>query len=239
MSKRLTRKEIKHDIRHDEVQEALVTTWDRILQNQRLVVGVLVGLFVLAAAASGLAAFMDSQKRAASEALADAIKIAGAPIVEDGAKPDDPLQPTFASEADRAARAKTALGEVGSGVAEDVAELYLAGMAARDGDTAEARRIWEGFLKSHKDHLLAASVRLNLIQLDRAEGKAQEVADKLRAELASSTRTLPEDVVLFELAQTLEELGQDEEARDQYQRILDDFPESPYATEARRKTVDS
>ena len=85
--------------------------------------------------------------------------------------------------------------------------------------------------------VLVLSVRLNLIHLDRQNGRTQEVADQLQRELASASKTLPEDVILFELAQTLEALDQQDEALDLYQRILDEHPKSPYTADARRVTT--
>jgi hypothetical protein len=47
---------------------------------------------------------------------------------------------------------------------------------------------------------------------------------------------LPQDVAVYELAVTLEALGREEEASQQYQRLVDEFAQSPYAMAARQKT---
>ena len=46
---------------------------------------------------------------------------------------------------------------------------------------------------------------------------------------------LPQDVLLNQIALTLEALGRDDEALDIYQRILDDFPQSVYSQRARER----
>ncbi|MCP3957796.1 MAG: tetratricopeptide repeat protein [bacterium] len=241
MSDRLTRKEIKHQIRDDEVRGALFRVFDYIQENPGVVVGVVVGFLVLVLALTGTFAYLDSRAEAASEELASALKIAGAPVKEEGATPDDPDEPSFATEDDRRASAKKAFeevrGGVGSSVAGEVAELYLADVAASEGDTETARRIWSSFLDDHEDHALALSVRLNLIHLDRQNGRAQEVADELQRQLDSAEKPLPEDVLLYELARTLEALDQRDEALDLYQRILDDHPKSPFTAQARQITT--
>ncbi len=237
MSQRLTRKEIKHDIRDDEVRGFLVRVFDFLQERPSIVVGAVVGFLVLVLGVTALLAYLDSRREGASEELASALKIAGAPILEEGAAPDDPDEPSFATEDAKRARAREAFEEVRSGVAGEVADLYLADIAAGEGDTETARKIWESFLADHADHVLALSVRLNLIHLDRQNGRAQEVADELQRELDSAARTLPEDVVLFELAQTLVELGREDEAVELYQRILDEHPKSPYTEQARRMTT--
>ena len=178
--------------------------------------------------------------RRPTSALAEAIEIYGAPLADEVAvgAGDDELSFTDASERrSRATEALDKVGGVGAGVAADVADLLRADIALQDGDTETARAIWEKFLKSHSDHVLALSVRLNLIHLDRASGEEAAVATNLEAELDKPNKTLPEDVILFELAQTREALGEEQEALTLYQRILDEHPQSPYTGPARRVTT--
>ena len=238
MSKRLTRKQIKEDIRHDEVQTALSTTYEQFRSHQSLVIGIVAAVLVAVLGFLVFRGYLSHREEAAASELAQAIKIYEAPIQEEGAQPDDPRTPSFASEKDREARAREALESVG-GEAGDVAGLYLAELAIREGDKAKARKHWEDYLREHHDDILAVTVRLNLLRLDREEGKVEEVARELEAELEKPDQALPEDVILFELAKTLDALNRAEEAKDYYQRILDDHPQSPYSAKAREKTPSS
>jgi tetratricopeptide (TPR) repeat protein len=241
MSKRLTAKEIKHDIREDEVRTFLTRIFETIQERPGLILAIVGGVVGLALLGSGAYAYLNSQREEANAKLAEAIEIYGAPVVEEGATPDDPEEPSFASAEARRARAREAFEEVRSGLgaseAGEVANVYLAEIALEEGDAAKAREIWESFLEKNEGHVLALSVRLNLIHLDRAEGRAEEVAERLRQELETVEKSMPEDVLLFELAQTLDQLDQDEEARITYQRILDEHPQSPYAARARQMTT--
>lgn len=242
-TKRLSPKEIKQDIREDEFRTFMSRTLEWVAERPQVVLGIIGGILALVAIVSGARAFMQQRSDDAQIHLAKVIDIASGPVVEEGADPDAKTSPTFASEEDRQARLEEALGEVGSGLgtgaAAEVADLYRADIAAASGDMDAARGIWESFLKSHDDHLLAATVRLNLIRLDRANGAAEAVAEQLERELVDpDNRTLPEDVVLYELAKTHEVLGQQTEAQDLYQRIVDEHPESPYASRARQLTAE-
>lgn len=240
-SRRLSPKEIKHDIREDEVHTFLVRTLDHLQDNPKQVMGVAGGLLALVLIIAGVTSYLDHQKTTANEKLADALAIYQAPIDEESPKPDDPREPSFASEDDRQARAKAAFETVrdgfGSDIAGEVAGLYLADIAASGGDTETARATWERFLDHHDDHILAVSVRLNLIRYDRTHGQAEAVAQTLETELLDPAKKLPEDVILFELGQTREALGQDEEALEAYQRIIDEHPQSPYVARARQLTT--
>ena len=235
MSKRLTRKEIKEQVRHDDLQDAVVSTYDIVRENRGVIITAAVALVVIAVGVAAYLAHVESRNTESSQQLAAAIKIVEAPIQEEGARPDDPEAPSFASAETRRAAARQALEEVGGGPAGEVAQLYLADIALAEGDSESARKIWQSFLEDNEDHLLTVAVRRNLIELDRQEGKAQEVADRLLQELDAPRKTLPEDLLLYELAQTLEALERDDEAREYYQRILDDHPTSPFSSPASQK----
>jgi len=236
MSKRLTRKQIKEDIRHDEFQTAVTSTVDGITSHRKLAIWGAVAVVAAAVAVSVAVAWKRSSDEASSLALAKAIKVYEAPIAETDAKPDDPDDPSFASAEARRAKAREAFAEVSGGTAADVASLFLAEMALAEGDTESARTTWEAFLDEHSGHALALAVRRNLIRLDRDQGKGEEVVEGLRAELESEEKSLPEDLLLYELAETLDGLDRGEEAETYYQRILDDYPSSPFASQARQKT---
>lgn len=175
----------------------------------------------------------------ANVALAQAIKVYQAPVDPAAPKPDDPQNPTFADEAARRARAKglfeKLFDDYGSTSAGDVGAVYLGQIAVADGQPDRARELWSGFVEDHGDHLLASETRVNLFRLDRHSGKAEEVAKTLTAMLDQTDAPLPQDVILGELAATQEQLGKKQEAVQSYQRIVDEFPQSPYARAAQQK----
>lgn len=236
-SDRLTRKEIKEDIRNDEVRHFLGDLLMRIEERPTFYLGLLGIVLALIAGASGIYAMMGSKDAESNAELGKAIKIYGAPIAPEAAKPDDASAPSFPNEAARKAKAKEALEQVGGGDAREIAGLYEANIALSEGDKAKARKIWEDFLGDHKGDALAMTVRLNLIQLDRDEGKGQQVLEQLQKELDGTDKSLPADVLLYELARTREVLGQTAEAKVLYQRILDEYPTSAYTGDARRVTT--
>jgi tetratricopeptide (TPR) repeat protein len=171
-----------------------------------------------------------------------------APVEDDDAQPEDPATeeddedggPSFASEAERRAAARAALEAVqesyGSTASGRLASVYLGQIAAAEGDTATARELWTEYLETNGgDHALAVSLQLNLYSLDRAEGRGEQLAAELRGAVATETSTLPKDALLFELASTLEQLGDEEGAQETFQRIVDEYPDSGYAIRARQQ----
>jgi TolA-binding protein len=235
MSQRLSRKNIKRD----EFASAVGRGVDYAESHSRQLL-VSVGGVLLAVLVGLLAYFYIAHRsEVANQALAAAVKVYGAPIVPAGAKPNDREEPSFPNEVARQARARQLLervrGDYRWSDAADVASLYLAEIDAATGKPAAARQLWSDFVKKHGDHVLAAQARIDVMELDRGQGKGQQVAQQLRQMLDRSDAPLPQDVILFQLATTLEQLNRDQEAAQTYQRLLDEFPQSAYHQTAQQK----
>ena len=240
MSDRLTRKEIKRD----ELAEALETSVHWVEEHRNLLIGAAVAAVVVAAAGFGAWSWWQGRAAAANQALAEALEVYRAPVGDVAAAADDD-ELSFPDDTARRARAKelfTAVhDEYGGREPAAVADVYLAQIAVEEGDTERARELWQGFLDRNEDHMLASQVRVNLIHLDRQEGHGDEVVAELESELAATPeeRTLPADLVLWELGQTYEELGRQDEADSTFRRLAEEYPTSPYASEARRKAPET
>ena len=235
MRSHLSRKEMKRD----EVREALGRIILRIRDNVRAIAiggGVVLGIALLILFA---ALWKRAQAGRSQDELSRALKVYNAEILEVDADPDNDKTPSFASEALRLEAAKEGfealLDDYGSSAAAQVATVYLGEIAAEEGDAATARSLWGQFLDENAGHALAATVELSLVSLDREEGRLEEVAARLESQLDAVDRSLPEDVVLFELGQILEKLGRDQDAQDKFQRLVDDHPRSPYTARAQQR----
>ena len=82
---------------------------------------------------------------------------------------------------------------------------------------------------------MGIGVQLNLYSLDRAEGRGEELVASLRGAVAAESSSLPKDALLFELAATLAQLGDEDGARETFQRVVNEFPDSGYAIRARQQ----
>ncbi len=102
---------------------------------------------------------------------------------------------------------------------------HLGELEAQDGRFKEARALWQRLAEGGPDDL-AADAEMSLILLDREEGRLEELAERLESLVEGGESSLPEDVLLFELAQTLEGLGRHEEAG-RIKRFEEVVPEGP------------
>ncbi|MDH3524459.1 MAG: tetratricopeptide repeat protein [Acidobacteriota bacterium] len=217
MNHRLTRQEIKRD----EVMEGLSRAVEFLRRHGRaLGIGLLAVVVVIAGLAIWRVVSAGREERA-NLALAEALSGVTAADGELGA-----AREALEGVAER-------YGSTGPGA---VAAAYLGTIAAREADYETARSYWERLLDRRADDALAAGVERNLISLDRAEGRNDALAERLRAALAAGTSALGEDALLFELGRTLEDLGQVEGANEIYGRLLEEHPTSLFAAAARERT---
>jgi tetratricopeptide (TPR) repeat protein len=237
MSQRLTRKEIKRD----EVAEWIGRVTGYLGGHRRAIVLLAVAVVVAAAAAVGAFLWHAGRVEGANELLARAMKVYAAPIEATAPKPDDPDEPSFASEDARRQRARELFTELADSYSlvdvADVAAVYLGRIALTEGETDRARELWSGFVDERPDHVLAGEVRVNLLALRRQGGEAEEVASELQAMLEAppDDRPLPGDVVLYELGQTYEQLGRTGDAQSTFARLVEEYPQSAYTSTAREK----
>ena len=82
---------------------------------------------------------------------------------------------------------------------------------------------------------VAAAAEIDVARLLAAQGKTTEAIDRLKRAIEDSKSAAPKDALLFVLAETYEKAGASADARATYQRLVNDYPNSPYRTDARQK----
>lgn len=239
MSQRLTRKDIKKDIQHDSFRDTIEQALDYAGSHVKTLLLIAVGIVAAVLIGVGIYSWQQGRESRASEALYEATTAYQAFIDEDDPKPDDPRAPRYASEEARRQRAKELFTEVhdrfGGTESGKVALMYLGKIALEEGDVETARQHWAEFVEESDDHVLTIETSLNLLALDRQQGRAEEVAQRLEEMLDTPDAKLPGDALLFELAATYEELGREQEALDTYRRLVEEFSASSYVQEAQQR----
>src|SRR5687768_17464429 len=128
-TERLSRKEIKHEIRDDAFRHAVGESYGYVLGHRRNLLLGAGAVVLLIVAVVGWRTWVTRREAAASEKVGQAIKVYDAPIVATGATPDDPVTPSFADEKTRQTRAKQHFEELaddysGTGGGA-IAQVYL------------------------------------------------------------------------------------------------------------------
>ena len=68
-----------------------------------------------------------------------------------------------------------------------------------------------------------------------SQGKKNEAIDRLKRAIESPSSAAPKDALLFALGEIYEESGSTSDARATFQKLITDYPGSPYRNDARQK----
>lgn len=125
--------------------------------------------------------------------------------------------------------------EYGRTAQADVARLYQASIQLGRGETDTARATLVKLVNGHKDDAIGRLAALDLVRLRTASGQGAEVAAELEKMVVGRSSQLPRDVALFELGEVFIAEQKPDQAREYFQKLVDEFPESPYVSEARKR----
>lgn len=234
MADRINRKDLKHDAFVEGAGETLVS----VREHARTAILIAVAAIVLIVAAIGFVTWRRSVAEKAQTQLAEAISTFERPVSTE-ADPQTPAERTFASEEERLQKTepmfRAVIDQYGSTDAADVARLYLGQILVRQGKASEALPLFQEFVSDHGDHFLAGSAQMSVYQIRMAEGQRAEVVSEMEQQLSSDEPRLPKDALLALLAEAYEAAGDGAKARDAWQRLANEFPDSSYAVDAQRK----
>lgn len=120
----------------------------------------------------------------------------------------------------------------------DMARVYLARIHFDRGEVDAARDLLVGLAARHRDDAIGRLATLDLIHIRIASGQAAEVAAELEAMVVGSDPRLPRDVALYELGQLYLAEQNPGQAREYFEKLVEEFPESPYNTVARQRLME-
>ena len=226
----------RRELKHDKFVDEIGVLSSRAKENQRLLITIGIAAVVIALAAYGVYFYRSNREHKAQDVLAAAMKTMDSPLVTAGQPNPDAK---YKTEAERNAAAEKQFNEVkanyGGTSAAEVADLYLARLAASRNDTATARKLLTDFIRDHPENLLVGAARYSLYQMRIESGEAVQVANEVNAEFAKKDPVLPQDSLLILLAHAYDVQGNEAKSRDAYKRIVTEFPDSPFALEAQRR----
>jgi TolA-binding protein len=234
----------RHKLKENELARSVAAARDvlktRANDIQRLVVAVVVIIVIVA----GYTLWRQSRSSKAQAALASGLALFEAPVVPLAAPaPGSPLpvqQPgTFQTEQAKyeAALPKLmAAADAYPGTDAGIAARYYAASAlASLGRFAEAEQRYQEVVDKAGSRIYGKTARLGLADAQAAQGKYDSAITIYRELSTDSNSQIPLDGVLMALGRTYARAGRGEEAARAFSRIVDEFPQSVYAADARRE----
>jgi tetratricopeptide (TPR) repeat protein len=125
----------------------------------------------------------------------------------------------------------------GSGAAGAGALVYRGIALANLGKPDEAEAALRQALESQAGGLFGPMARLRLARLHEAQGKAAEALPLFQAIAEDKAGVIPPEEGLLGMARCNEALGKKDEADQIYKRLVSEFPDSEYASEARDRVA--
>ena len=86
---------------------------------------------------------------------------------------------------------------------------------------------------------VAAAGEIGAARLLASQGKVPEAIDRLRRAIDSKRTTAPKDALLFALGEICEQSGNPAEGKAAFERLVSEYPDSPYRQDARSRVSGS
>ncbi len=227
----MTQKISRRDLKRNELADTVGKTVDYVAGHRRGVaeaVAIAVGVGVLI---GGFFVYRAWLERSAGKSLSEALSILDTPLVSEQAGAGK----TFPSAAERRAAAEKFLQQAashGSTPSGRAAQVILAADGAdKPGQTVD---VFEKAARQSRSES-AAAAEIDAAKMLAAGGKTTEAVERLKRAIESPSSPAPKDALLFALAGIYEQSGAAADARATYQRLITDYPNSPYRADARQK----
>jgi len=228
----------RKDYKRDELVSTLETLTLSAERHARSLIIAAGAVVVLIAAVAGGIWYSRSRAADAAAGLAAVHKAVEAPVIAQGA-PAGML--TFASPSARAqevlTRAEALLTEHPSSRQAHWA-AYWKGVAQKDlGRFDEALATLDPLATLGDEPFLSALARMQRAQVSEVKGDLAAAAESYASLAASAPARFPVEIALMNQARLLEAQGKPDEAKAIYRRVTQEYPESPYASDAARRSA--
>ena len=238
----------RHKLKENEFERTVAQAREVVAQRQREITTAIIAVVAVLVLAGGYFAYRSSRNNKATEKLAEALAVAEAqvftpPPPAPGSAP--PIQPpgTYRTERERSEAALPKLQAAADAYpnteAGITARFRLAATLAELGRNAEAeQRYKEVAEKASSRDIYHYTARLGVGEAQLAQGKAADAAATFQSLATDSNSQLPVDGVLMQVGRASEIAGKKDEATRAFTRVVEEFPQSLYVTEAKEKLAE-
>jgi TolA-binding protein len=234
----------RHKLKENEFARTVAHAREVMQTRGRDVATIVLVVIAAVALAAGYALWRQSRNAKANALLAQALAVEEAPVIAPVAPaPGSPIpvqQPgTFATEQAKLEAALPKLMKAADAYpnteAGITARYHAASVLATLGRYAEAELRYQEVIDKAGNSLYARTAKLGLADVLVSQGK-YDSAIKIYQEVSTDTKSpLPIDGVLMQLGRAYMKAGKKNEAAHAFTRVVEEFPQSLYAADARRE----
>ena len=233
----------RHRLKENEVAYTVLRAREGLETYQKPIVAALIGVVLIVAAVAAFVVWRQRVDNNARSLLAEAMAVADAPVTPPPAPGTaNPPAPQPGSYPTEKARNEAALQKFL--VAADAYPSSTPGIAARYhagatlvalGRTNEAVQRYQEVIDRAGASIYADMAKLGMANAQAAAGQYDTAINTYKELSARKDAALPVDGILMQLGRTYAQAGKAGDARQTFKRIVDEFPQSPYASLATRE----
>lgn len=224
-------------LKHNEAADAIAATSLFVASHGRTLALGAVAVLILIGAIFGYGAWKARAEERAQALLQAAIDTAAQPVAAP-AEGAPPAEGSFATEAERTAAVIDKLRAVADSHPSTEAGLqaryYAASLLAETNRLDDAAAAYQAVVSQGGSSIVGRMARLGLASV-QVRSKDFDAAITTFQSLSAAGSDLPSDGILMHLADAYEQAGRPGEAIETLKRVANEFPRSPYASEARQR----
>jgi TolA-binding protein len=229
----------RHRLKQNDLREFTRQASDAFEGRRREVTAVVVVLAVAAAAWIGYSVWRSNVDGKAHVLLADAFLVQQARVGPPAEATGGAASLTFPTERERteAAVAKfKAVADAYPSTSDGIFARYqeAAGMMAL-GKPADAAKAYQQVVDRAGDSVQGQMGRLGLAEAQARSGQYEQAINVFKEMAQRKDGPLPIDGILMQLARIYVDAGRSNDAQQTFNRIVEEFPDSPFTAEARRE----
>jgi tetratricopeptide (TPR) repeat protein len=238
----------RHHLKENELAQSLAAAREYLEPRKKQFSLAAFVIFLFVVAILGVVIVRQRTVNRAHDMLAEAMVVLDAQVIP--REPVDPKSPTppaaamqgtgtfeteqakFQAAVPKLKAAADAYPDTQPGI---TARYHLAGTLAALGKHQEAAQAYDEVIQRAGDDIYGRMARLGKAEEEMRAGKI-DAAIAAYKELSERTDSdLPTDAILMQLARAYVAAGKKDEAQKTFTKIVDEHPESPYASEARQE----
>jgi TolA-binding protein len=238
----------RHKLKQNEFERTVAQARDVVAERQQEITTAIVAVVAVLVLAGGYFGYRASRNSKATALLASALAVAEAPVIPPpppapGSAPPIQQPGTYRTDRERAEAAlpklQTAADAYPNTDAGVTARFRLAATLAELGRHGEAeQRYQEVVEKTSSRDIYHYTAQLGVGEARMAQGKAADAMTTFQSLATDSNSQLPVDGVLMQLGRAALVAGKKDDASRAFNRVVEEFPQSLYVTEAKEKLAE-
>lgn len=229
----------RHHLKENELVQLAARTREAIEARWREAGAIAVAVIIVSAAAIGYVAWQSRIEGRAGALLAGAIVVSEARVGPPPAPGAPATGLSFPTEREKheasLAKFKAVADQYPSSDAGLFARYREAATHMTLGNTKEAAAVYQQVIDGAGDRIYGQMARLGLAEAQAREGQYDSAIDTFKGLADNKDGPLPVDGILMQLGRTYLDAGKSAEAQQTFNRVVEEFPDSPFSGDARRE----